>query len=185
MAKGQARATLDQDQIEASLARVSAIGARNSGLTTNEIFTEIRKVLGTPLDTLVLTEERIDSVRARLARLHRQCDELMIPDPHEFLKSEEARNFIEVFDLCMLAARNRTESRESFYRSDYPYTDNVEWMGWHAVRIDGGKPVFSRERLPMERYRRQPTEKLPDRELSPLARILDHPEAKKAEAAYG
>jgi succinate dehydrogenase/fumarate reductase flavoprotein subunit len=87
------------------------------------------------------------------------------------VKLEEAKKFIEIFDVCMMPAEGRTESRESFYRSGYPYTDNVDWFCWHTVRLDGAERRFGRVPIPRDNYRRQ-APKMPDRMLSPLARNL-------------
>ena len=39
---------------------------------------------------------------------------------------------LDVCELTILSALNRKESRGPFYRTDYPYTDNVNW---HARNI--------------------------------------------------
>ena len=84
------------------------------------------------------------------------------------MKLEEAKNFVEIFDVCMAGAEGRTESRESFYRSDYPDTDNKDWFCWHTVRKTAAGTEFLRERIPTECYRRRPPV-LADLVPSPLA----------------
>ncbi len=162
---GSARDIADQ------FASLSDAAQRKVGETPNDVFISIREMLGTPLDTLILTAERLANFRETLAALRQRCENVVAPDAHEMVKLEEAINFIEVFDLCMMSAEGRTESRESFYRSDYPYTDNVDWFCWHTVRLDGTERRFGREPIPRENYRQQPPD-MPNRILSPLAHNL-------------
>ena len=52
-----------------------------------------------------------------------------------------------------LSALDRTESRESFYREDYPETNDDEWFVWHGITKDaGGSAAFDREPIPLERF---------------------------------
>ena len=139
-----------------------------TGIRPNEAFAEIRRILGTPLDCMVLSGERIAEIREGIAELRQRCDCLVAPDPHELVKGEEARAFLEAFDLSMAGAAARTESRESFYRTDHPYTDNENWFCWHVATKGDTGPSLRRERIPVERYRRA-VPPLPPRALSPLA----------------
>ncbi|HWG04263.1 MAG TPA: hypothetical protein VG271_04545, partial [Beijerinckiaceae bacterium] len=106
--------------------------------------------------------------RAQIADLGERCRSLVAPDPHELVKAEEARAFLEAFDLSMAGAAARTESRESFYRTDYPHTDNRNWFCWHLATKGENGPTFRREPIPLERYRRA-APLMPDAMLSPIA----------------
>ncbi len=66
---------------------------------------------------------------------------------------------------------DRTESREQFYREDYPETDDQDWFCWHGIRRGARGMTFDRERIPLEKWRLQP-EKRP-RHLSPIAAIMN------------
>lgn len=181
-ALGANRAHGVNDQVDSVLKRLKTASGRASGAPTNAIFADIRRALGTPLDTMILSAKRIGALRQRLDTLRRRCDEIDVPDPHELVKLEEAKNFVEIFDVCMAGAEGRTESRESFYRSDHPDTDNKNWFCWHTARKTGAGTEFRRERIPTERYRRQPPA-MADREPSPLAINLS--EARKMHLIEG
>jgi succinate dehydrogenase/fumarate reductase flavoprotein subunit len=171
-ARSAAPQTDTRDQVARVLERLRNTLARTTGIRPNEAFAEIRAILGTPLDCMVLSAERIAEIKGGIEALRQRCEELVAPDAHELVKAEEARAFLEAFDLSMAAAAARTESRESFYRTDYPYTDNVGWFCWHIAKKTETGPVFRRERIPNERYAR-PIPALPERILSPLARNLE------------
>ncbi|MEM3078636.1 MAG: hypothetical protein QXR38_03975, partial [Nitrososphaerales archaeon] len=46
----------------------------------------------------------------------------------EWIESLELENMIQVLEISAKSALMRTESRGSHYRSDYPYTDNDNWL---------------------------------------------------------
>ncbi len=159
------------DQVEPVLARLAAASAATGGATPNSIYRTLRETLGTPLDCMVLSAERIAQIRARLDGLHEELGEAGAADPHEMVKLEEARNFVEAFGVTMASAAERTESRESFFRRDYPDTDNINWFCWHVARLDAAGPVLRRVPVPLETYKRKPLN-LPARHLSTIGHNL-------------
>jgi succinate dehydrogenase/fumarate reductase flavoprotein subunit len=171
-ARGFSRDAALDEQAGAVLARLERVRGRNAHDTPSAIFTAIRDLLGTPLDCMVLSAERLAQVRRETAALSARCEELGAPDPHELVKAEEARNFLQAFDVSMAAAEARTESRESFYRTDYPQTDNANWFCWHIAAREGDGMKFTRVPIPLETYRRRPAD-MPAAHLSPIARNLE------------
>jgi succinate dehydrogenase/fumarate reductase flavoprotein subunit len=110
--------------------------------------------------------EVVEEMRAALESCH-------APDPHELAKFHEARNIVEFARAQYLSALDRTESRESFYREDYPETNDDEWFVWHGItRTAGGVPVFDREAIPLERFPLQPPS-TGGRRLSPVAAMMN------------
>ena len=154
-----------------ALERLRTTLGRGSGIMPDEAFAEIRSILGTPLDCMVLSSERIGEMRDSIRELRHRCDNLRAADGHELVKAEEARAFLEVFDLSMASADARTESRGPFFRKDYPHTDNREWFCWHIGRKGENGPSLRRERIPIERYRHSAPE-LPPFTHSAIARNL-------------
>ena len=72
-------------------------------------------------------------------------------DLHDLVKLHEAASIAENARLVYMASFDRTESREQFYREDYPETDNASWFCWHGVTRKPEGPLFDRERIPVER----------------------------------
>jgi succinate dehydrogenase / fumarate reductase flavoprotein subunit len=94
------------------------------------------------------------------------------PDPHELAKFHEARNIVEFARAQYLSALDRTESRESFYREDFPETNDDAWFVWHGItRTPAGVPAFDREPIPLEGAALQPASR-GGRRLSPVAAMM-------------
>lgn len=158
-------------QARAVAARLRESSSQSGAFAPGAAFAAVRKVLGTPLDCMLLSDRRIAEIRAGLADIRARFADMSATDPHELVKAEEVRNFVDVFDLCMAAGAQRTESRESFFRRDYPDTDNERWFCWHVARLVDGKQTFHRDPIPLERYPIKPKD-MPRRHQSPLARNL-------------
>lgn len=47
---------------------------------------------------------------------------------YELLDAIDISDMLDVAELISIASRNRTESRGAFYRSDYPFVDNKNWL---------------------------------------------------------
>jgi succinate dehydrogenase/fumarate reductase flavoprotein subunit len=125
----------------------------------------------------------VDGVLNNAGKLHRKLgvveemqaalDVCHAPDPHELAKFHEARNIVEFARAQYLSALDRTESRESFYREDYPETNDDEWFVWHGItRTAAGGAAFDRERIPLERFPLQPPSTGGHR-LSPVAAMMN------------
>ena len=71
-------------------------------------------------------------------------------DLHDLVKLHEARNVATCSGVVYRAALDRTESREQFFREDFPMTD-PSWFCWHgAVLNRDGTVVFDRQGFPTE-----------------------------------
>jgi len=109
--------------------------------------------------------EVVDTMAGALAQAHAR-------DLHDLAKYHEARNIVEFARVQYLSALDRTESRESFYREDYPETNDDEWFCWHgATRTANGTPRFDREPIPLEGAALQPPTR-GGRRLSPVAAMM-------------
>lgn len=53
---------------------------------------------------------------------------IFAPDEHELVKAHEASNLLLLSRLTLHAALIRQESRDSHYRRDFPYRDDVNWL---------------------------------------------------------
>ena len=62
-----------------------------------------------------------------------------------------------IAELMLRASLNRTESRASHYREDYPARNCTDWMKWIIVGKTGGKISLRTEPVPLDRYKFKPT----------------------------
>ena len=77
-------------------------------------------------------------------------------DLHDLVKLHEARNVAICAGVVYRSALDRTESREQFFREDYPMTD-PSWFCWHGATLShGGSVVFDRQDFPTEGVRFKP-----------------------------
>jgi succinate dehydrogenase/fumarate reductase flavoprotein subunit len=79
----------------------------------------------------------------------RVTGEIHAQDLHDLVKVHEARNVAECAGAVYRSALDRTESREQFFRQDYPYTD-PSWFCWHGIRRSEQGFVFERIDFPTE-----------------------------------
>ena len=54
-------------------------------------------------------------------------------------------NMLDVCEITIHSALNRKESRGSFYRTDYPMTDNENWLVKNILCKTGAGPEFRTE----------------------------------------
>ena len=82
--------------------------------------------------------------------------QLTADDPHTLAKCLEAADTILCLEMIFRSADMRKESRGIMYphyRTDYPETDNENWLRWINIRQgkDGEMELFT-EDIPMWRY---------------------------------
>ena len=57
----------------------------------------------------------------------------------EWIEALELENVVQVLEISARSSLMRTESRGVHYRSDYPYTDNDNWLNEIVVKKVDGK----------------------------------------------
>jgi succinate dehydrogenase/fumarate reductase flavoprotein subunit len=139
-------------------------------LSADQLHGRLNDIMGSPLELMVQNAERIENCRARTAQLRADLTELGAADLHELVKFHEAKNLADSFELMYACMADRTESRESFYREDYPYTDDREWLSWHMATGTPDGIVFEKVPIPFDRYRYKPAELTV--KMSPIGAIM-------------
>lgn len=100
-------------------------------------------------ESLAAAQNFIDDERDRLE------NRLAVVQPFDLVLAFEHQNLLQVAELIVTAARTRTESRGSHYRSDYPARNDAEWLTNIFLRLDKGKLV-SEKRWVGEGWQDQP-----------------------------
>ena len=121
---------------------------------------------------MIFTAEKLTQLQSRLNELEQEAMVLTTDDVHELVKSEEVRNFLQAFQVSIASALARKESRESFFRSDYPRTDNENWFCWHVAQMTGDGLSLRREPIPLHDYPLKP-DHIEPHHLSAIGRILE------------
>ncbi len=139
---------------------------RNAGGGVDRIHDALSMLETDVVETIVLNKARLEGF---LGATRRALDDIATakpPDLHDLVKLHEARNLAQACELVYASALDRTESREQFYREDFPLTDDDEWFVWHGVtRGADGAMTFDRTRIPLENAILKP----PRREKHPSA----------------
>ncbi|VCU70775.1 Succinate dehydrogenase flavoprotein subunit [Pigmentiphaga humi] len=142
-----------------------------SPMTPDRLHDELAALGGSIFDSMQLNAERLQALCERSAAAYREAERTAADHLHDLVKVHEARNIAENALLIYASALDRTESREQFYRSDYPETDDTQWFCQHGVTRTAQGMRFERLPIPLEEYpfRDRPSK---PRALSPIAAIF-------------
>jgi succinate dehydrogenase/fumarate reductase flavoprotein subunit len=162
-----------EDQVRMLIeAAFAPLGRPASALRPDDVHDEMAWLETSVVDGILNSGPKLRRKLEVVEAMHGALERARADDLHDLLKFHEARNVVEFARVQYLSALDRTESRESFYREDFPETDDDHWFCWHGVtRTAGGTPRFDREAIPLERFRLQPPA-TGGRRLSPVAAIM-------------
>jgi succinate dehydrogenase / fumarate reductase flavoprotein subunit/fumarate reductase flavoprotein subunit len=161
---------IDEEQVRSLMRRTFDPLDRVAGGSADPMHEAIQHLLGSTIDVMVQSDTSIRRSLAQVAELRTAWTGSRVRDHHELVKYHEATNLLDSLEFVYRAMLDRTESRETFYREDYPMTDDLEWLCWHTARLTDAGVVFTRDEIPFSRYRYRPPS--PQRTLSPIAAIL-------------
>ena len=163
---------MPDDLVDRLAERVRApLGRATGKINADRLHDSLTKLESSVVETMPLSAPRLRKMIEQTDEVAMTADRVGAADVHDLVKLHEARNIAECAKLVYLSALDRTESREQFYREDFPETDDEEWFCWHGLTSTAGGPVFDRQSIPFERFPLQPPGKRP-RHLSPLAAIM-------------
>lgn len=161
---------VDLDRLTELCERMYSALDPNGTNTVDEYYREVFNIIGSPMDLMVLNEDSITRAIEAFRDLRERSSQARVTDIHNLIKFHELRTAIDIYELVYSMMLDRTESRESFYREDYPYTDDEEWLCWHTAIFTGDGVEFAKEQIPFERYEHQPPP--PERRLSSIAAVF-------------
>lgn len=146
---------VEKEQVRALVASTFAPLQRPaSELTPDDVHDRMAWLETSVIDGVVNNEQKLRRKLEVVASMQAALDVARAADLHDLVKFHEARNVVEFARLQYSSALDRTESRESFYREDYPETDDDNWFCWHGVRRGSDdRPVFDREPIPEGRLK--------------------------------
>lgn len=161
---------LPEDLIEELRHRTFAPLKRTTGPLPDEVQQALLDIQGSSLDVVILNQERFAQGLRRLDDLREPLQLMRAPDPHELVKAYDAESGFVTLWLYLLSGQDRTESREMFYREDYPETNDDVWFCWHLLRRTPQGTAFQRAPISTERYPLQRPSKRNG--LSPIAAMM-------------
>jgi succinate dehydrogenase/fumarate reductase flavoprotein subunit len=152
---------LNERQIAALKQDIFSPLGRKEGVTPDEVFHRFHQITIPSRASMFKTENRIRDVLKQIRALaQEELPELKAVDIHELVKANEARNLVLLSELVFRSALARKESRDTHYRLDYPYRDDIDWLKWVIVkRRDGNEIEVRGEPIPFEKYPVKPKER--------------------------
>lgn len=110
---------------------------------------ELRKVLQQVMwESLIVEKDAQSLQRARdcvACQREQLCSQLRIENAQDLAEAFEHHNLLDIAEAIIEAARMRTESRGSHYRSDYPQRDDAQWLTNIFVSRTNGQLRLRRE----------------------------------------
>jgi succinate dehydrogenase/fumarate reductase flavoprotein subunit len=130
---------------------------RKDGIEPDHLILKMQEALF-PYDVTVIA--RHDRLYNALSEIERIRDEeiplLYASDAHYLRLANEVRSMVLVAEMFLRSRLLREESRGSYIREDYPFTDNEGWLKNTRLVQDNGKMKFWLEDVPLETYRYKP-----------------------------
>ena len=147
---------LDLAQVAALKEKIYAPLNRPNGRQPKEIYDMIERYIFDVNKCVLKSEAEIHKVYQDIAEMKKLIPQLTADDPHTLSKCLEAADTILCLEMIFRSADMRKESRGIMYphyRTDYPETDNENWLKWINIRQgkDGEMELFT-EDIPMWRY---------------------------------
>jgi succinate dehydrogenase/fumarate reductase flavoprotein subunit len=143
--------TIGESEIDRFKESVFAPLRRKGGFSTDHVLRRIQQTLFPYEVRIIMHERRLQAALTMIEffRDHFQ-PKLIANDLHDLRNAHEVRNILLGAEVVLRSALFRTESRGSFYREDYPYRDDKNWLKWVMVKEDGGKTNLWAEPVPKE-----------------------------------
>jgi succinate dehydrogenase/fumarate reductase flavoprotein subunit len=155
------------------------LGRPAEGRGPDALHDDLARLEASVVDGMVLSGERLQAMLEVTLNVARRTGEVGARDLHDLVKVHEARNVADCAGAVYRSGIDRRESREQFFREDYPMTD-PDWFCWHGIRRTEGGIVFERLPFPTEGVR-FPIRNL-DAGLGPIGAIIRGETSQRDEA---
>lgn len=147
---------INPDQVAALKEKIYAPLKRETGRKPKEIFDMIERYIFDVNKCITKNEKEIQKVFADIEEMKEIIPQLSAEDPHSLSKCLEAADTVLCLEMIFRSADMRKESRGIMYphyRTDYPETDNKNWLKWINIRqgADGEMELFTEE-VPLWKY---------------------------------
>ena len=121
---------------------------RQQGIEPDEIHDELADIMGRPSTPWCSARPASTTCSGGSTSSTSSSRAPRPTDLHQLVKTHEADSLITCCRLSYGSGRDRTESREFFYREDYPETDDENWFGWHIAQKTPSGTRFELQPIP-------------------------------------
>jgi succinate dehydrogenase/fumarate reductase flavoprotein subunit len=150
----------DRSQVEGL--RVSLLGplSRGEGMDADPVILGVQEALLPYEITVISRGDRLEKAISDVERLREEDVPLLAAsDAHYLRVAHEVKSMVLVAEMYLKSRLLRTESRDACAREDYPYTDNIDWLKWTALREENGRMRLWTEDLSLHPGRNCGTER--------------------------
>ncbi|MBI4318721.1 MAG: FAD-dependent oxidoreductase [Chloroflexi bacterium] len=139
---------VDDEQVLRERERVFVHLDSRASLRWQEVEDKLKRVMSDYVGAS-RSEVGLKIALQRIAQLGEDISSIGVRNYHELGRALEVANLVEVSRLIAAAALERKESRLApfHFRSDYPATDDANWLGFVVLRRENGEDVVSFERI--------------------------------------
>lgn len=141
--------------VEEELARLHDIRTRevNGGLRPFEIRHRIQKACGSCMGILRETP-KLEACKIELERIRTEDMPKMVVSNKtqtyntEWKEAIENYNLLDAAELSVIATLERTESRGTYLRPDFPDVDDTNWKCMLVAKRENEAPIFTKKQMP-------------------------------------
>jgi len=158
-AKADGSPVVGAEQVKEMVAWALEPLRKKDGIEPDVVVTCLQEAILPSRIVALLDEEKIQVALREIERLRTvELPRLFAYDAHYLRMANEARNMVLCTELWLRCASVRKESRPEpgFWREDYPYVDNVDWLAWTTVKKNESGPSIGILPVPIESYRLKP-----------------------------
>ena len=153
-AKYSAKVSLEEisnSEVDRAREEVYAPLQRPSGFTTEHVLLRVQQTLFPYEILMVMHERRLEAALAMIEFFRDHfLPRLKARDIHDLKRAHEIRNIVLIAEIQLRASIMRKESRGIFYREDYPFRDDENWLKWIIVRNVNGRMRLETLPVPKE-----------------------------------
>lgn len=163
---------LDEDVLDQLEQKTFLPLERNGkGETADQLHAKLGGLEASIFDGMILSEPGLERMLATVEDVRAGYEVATAESLHDLAKLHEVQCVADCAELTYRSALDRTESREQFYREEYPEIDDDNWFCWHAAtRSPDGELCFERIPIPdRPGWLKRPG---PSEGLGPVAAIL-------------
>lgn len=144
---------VNKQQIEEFRKSAFAPLERKNGFDPDHIIIGLQEII-LPYEVTVISHG--DRLKRAIKQVEQIRDEevplLYALDPHYLRLANEAKNIVLFAEIYLKSRLLREESRDGCVREDYPYTDNINWLKWTALKQEKGEIKLWVEEVPKGRF---------------------------------
>ncbi|MBI2953900.1 MAG: FAD-dependent oxidoreductase [Chloroflexi bacterium] len=136
-AREAATSGVQKSDVEETVAsRLAPLDAK-VGLTPDEVIYRMQKVLIANDVAYIRSDASLRRALGEIESIREEAvPSVKARNSHELVKALETRSMIRIAEMIVRSCLYREESRGFHYRTDYPLTDNDDWLKWIMVQRD-------------------------------------------------